>query len=224
MFLTIRSLLTPEEVARLQAIGQQMKFLDGKLTNTLHTAKQNLQAPRDPSNALYMESAAIVSNAYLRSREFGDFTLAKQLSHPLLSRYDVGMKYGGHSDSAHLPIPPNILLRTDLSSTVFISDPSAYEGGELVIHVGDHRVPVKLGAGDAIVYPSTWLHEVTEVTSGSRLVSVCFIESMIRDQHRRTQLYELKRVAELEKDRMSWDNRMRMEVAVQNLLRMWSEG
>ena len=223
MFLTIRSLLTPDEVARLQVIGQQMKFVDGKLTNTLHTAKQNLQAPRDPGNVLYMESTKIVTGGYMRSREFGDFTLAKQFSQPLMSRYDVGMKYGGHSDSAHLPIPPNILLRTDLSSTVFLNDPADYDGGELVIHVGDHKVPLKLNAGDAVVYPSTWLHEVTEVTRGSRLVSVCFIESMIRDQHQRTQLSELKRVAELEKDRMTWDNRMRMEVALQNLLRMWSE-
>ncbi len=223
MFLTIRSLLTPDEVARLQAIGREMKFVDGKLTNALHTAKQNLQAPRDPGNALYTESANIVIGAYIRSREFGDFTLAKQFSQPLMSRYDIGMKYGGHSDSAHLPIPPNILLRTDLSSTVFLNDPADYDGGELVIHVGSHKVPLKLAAGDCVVYPSTWLHEVTEVTRGSRLVSVCFIESMIRDQHQRTQLVELKRVAELEKDRMAWENRMRMEVALQNLLRMWSE-
>lgn len=223
MFLTIKSLLTPEEVARMQAIAAEMKFVDGKLTNALHTAKQNLQAPRDPNNALYAESVKIVTGAYIRSREFGDFTLAKQLSQPLMSRYDTGMKYGGHSDSAHLPIPPSILLRTDLSSTVFLNDPKDYDGGELVIHVGDHKVPLKLAAGDCVVYPSTWLHEVTEVTRGSRLVAVCFIESMIRDQHQRTQLYELKRVAELERGRMQWDNYMRMEVALQNLLRMWSE-
>lgn len=223
MFLTIRSLLTQEEVARLRAIAKQMTFVDGKLSNSVHPAKQNLQASRDPRDALYMESAQIVSNAYVRSREFGHFTLAKLFSQPLLSRYNVGMKYGAHSDSAHLPLPPDTILRTDISSTVFISDPTSYEGGELIIHVGNHQVPIKLAAGDAIFYPSTWLHEVAEVTKGSRLVSISFIESMIRDEHQRTQLYELRQVAELEKDSMSWDNRTRMEVALQNLLRMWSE-
>ena len=223
MFLTIRSLLTQEEVARLQAIAQQMNFVDGKLSNTTHIAKQNLQASRDPRDSMYVESAQIVTNGYVRSREFGNFTLAKQFSQPLMSRYDVGMKYGVHSDSAHLPIPPSTILRTDLSSTVFLNDPSTYGGGELVIHAGDQPITLKMNAGDAVIYPSTWLHEVTEVTSGSRLVSICFIESMIRDQHQRTQMFELKRVAEEERDRMTWDNRMRMEVALQNLLRMWSD-
>jgi PKHD-type hydroxylase len=209
-------------VARLQAISQQMKFVDGKATNSLHIAKQNLQAPRDPSDALYTESVRIASAAYMRSREFGDFTVAKQLSAPLLSRYDLGMKYGMHADSAHFPIPPNILLRTDLSSTVFLNDPDSYDGGELVLQMGDQSKSIKLAAGDAIVYPSTWLHEVTEVTRGSRLVLVTFIESMIRDQHQRTQYTELKRVFDREKDAISWDSQMSFNVVIQNLMRMWS--
>lgn len=222
MFLVIKSLLTPEEISRLTAISQEMKFVDGKLTNTIHPAKQNLQAPRDPGDALYAESVRIVSAAYARSKEFREFAYPKQMSHPLLSRYDVGMKYGQHCDAAYLPIPPNVVLRTDLSSTVFISDPATYHGGELVIHLGSQPVPIKLAAGDAVVYPSTTIHEVAEVTSGSRLVSVSFIESMIRDAHLRTQLYDLNMLAEAEKERMSWDGRVRLEAAIQNLMRMWA--
>jgi PKHD-type hydroxylase len=223
MFLIIKSLLTREEVARLEAIGREMKFVDGKLTNATHPAKQNLQAPRDPSDALYADSVRIVSGAYMRSPQFRHFALAKQTSQPLLSRYDVGMKYGRHCDSAYLPIPPATLLRTDLSSTVFISDPETYDGGELLIHLGEQPVPIKLDAGDAVIYPSTTIHEVTEVTRGSRLVSITFIESMIRDNHLRTQFYELGQVAEAEKETMTWESRVRLEAAIQNLMRLWAD-
>jgi len=223
MFLIIKSLLTPEEVARLTAIAGEMKFVDGKLTNTIHPDKQNLQAPRDPGDALYAESVRIVSAAYMRNQQFRDFAYPKQMAAPLMSRYEVGMKYGKHCDAAYLPIPPNIVLRTDISSTVFISDPASYEGGELVIHLGSQPVPIKLDPGDAVVYPSTTIHEVAPVTAGTRLVSITFIESMLRDVQQRTQLYELNMVAQDEKDRMSWASRVRLEAAIQNIMRMWAE-
>ena len=223
MFLIIKSVLTPEEIVRLTAISKEMTFVDGRLTNAAHPDKQNLQAPRDPGNALYAESVRIVSTAYMRNQRFREFAYPKQMSHPLMSRYDAGMKYGKHCDAAYLPIPPNVVLRTDLSSTVFISDPASYEGGELIIHLGSQSIPVKLGAGDVVVYPATTIHEVAPVTSGTRLVSITFIESMLRDTWQRTQLYELNRVAEDEKERMSWDGRVRLEAAIQNLMRMWAE-
>jgi PKHD-type hydroxylase len=131
------------------------------------------------------------------------------------------MKYGRHSDMAFMPVPPNVILRSDLSSTAFISDPASYDGGELIIHLGSQPVPIKLDAGDAVVYPSTTLHEVSEVTSGSRLVSVSFIESLIRETDLRTLLHEFNEVAEAEKGNMTWDNRVRLEGAIQNLKRMW---
>ena len=223
MFLIIKSMLTPEEIARLTAIAGEMKFVDGKLTNTIHPEKQNLQAPRDPADALYAESVRIVSAAYMRNQQFRDFAYPKQMAAPLMSRYEAGMKYGKHCDAAYLPIPPNIVLRTDLSSTVFISDPASYEGGELVIHLGSQSVPIKLAAGDAVVYPSTTIHEVAPVTAGTRLVSITFIESMLRDMNQRTQLYELNMVAADEKERMSWEGRVRLEAAIQNIMRMWAE-
>jgi PKHD-type hydroxylase len=223
MFLIIKSMLTPEEVARLRAIAGDMKFVDGKLTNSIHPDKQNLQAPRDPGDALYAESVKIVSTAYMRNKQFREFAYPKQMAHPLMSRYDVGMKYGQHCDAAYLAIPPNVVLRTDLSSTVFLSDPASYEGGELVIHLGSQPVPIKLDAGDAVVYPSTTIHEVAPVTAGTRLVSITFIESMLRDVQQRTQLYELNMVAENEKERMTWAGRVRLEAAIQNIMRMWAE-
>jgi PKHD-type hydroxylase len=223
MFLQIKGLLTAAEVERLTQLSQEMTFVEGRLTNLANPTKKNLQADRDPKDARYSESVQIVTVAYGRSREFRDFALPKRMSHPLLSRYDQGMQYGAHADSAFLPIPPNIVLRTDLSTTVFISDPASYEGGELVVHLGAQAVSFKGGPGDAVVYPSTMLHEVALVRSGSRLVSVAFIESMIADEFKRTQLFELNEVAALEGSKMSWANKVRFEVARNNLMRLWSD-
>jgi PKHD-type hydroxylase len=133
------------------------------------------------------------------------------------------MKYGAHADAAYLTMTNGAMLRSDLSCTVFISHPSSYEGGELVIHAGTRPIIMKGLPGEAIVYPSTYLHEVRPVKSGQRLVSITFIESLIKDEHKRTQLYELNEVGALEGLKMSWESRVRLEVVRQNLLRMWSD-
>ena len=132
------------------------------------------------------------------------------------------MQYGAHADAAIIHIG-NARLRSDLSCTVFINDPAAYEGGELSIVVGNFAVPIKGAAGEAIIYPSTALHEVVPVRSGQRLVSITFIESHIADAHQRTQVYELNEIAALEGNTMKWESRVRLDVVRQNLLRMWAK-
>ena len=223
MFLEIKGLLNPAEVARLTALSEELDFVDGRITNPNHPAKHNLQITGDFKNPKHVESAKIVAAAFPRSREFCAFAFPTRTSIPILSRYDPGMKYGVHADGAYLPIAQNTVIRTDLSATVFIADPATYEGGELVIHLGTRSVSFKGAPGDAIVYPSTMLHEVRPVRSGSRLVSLVFIESKIADEHRRKQLYELSEVAVLEGDKMSAENRARFEVVLENLMRMWSD-
>ncbi|MGH8177663.1 MAG: Fe2+-dependent dioxygenase, partial [Steroidobacter sp.] len=94
--------------------------------------------------------------------------------------------------------------------------------GELSIAIGNQAIPFKGAPGEAIVYPSTTLHEVVPVRSGQRLVSITFIESYIIDQHQRMQVYELNEIAALEGNTMSWENRVRLDVVRQNLMRMWS--
>jgi PKHD-type hydroxylase len=221
MFLEIRELLNPQEVARLVALSRELRFVDGKASNPANTTKDNLQA--DLGDPRYQESTQIVSAAFARSREFRDFAFPKRICPPLLARYEAGMKYGAHADAALIAVG-NTNIRSDLSCTVFISDPSTYEGGELVTHLGTRPVVFKGRPGEAIVYPSTMLHEVRPVRSGQRLVSITFIESLIADEHRRTQLYELNEVGALEGLKMDWENRVRLEVVRQNLLRMWSDG
>ncbi|MEO8346667.1 MAG: Fe2+-dependent dioxygenase [Betaproteobacteria bacterium] len=219
MFLKIKNLLNAQEIARLVALSRELRFVDGRVSNPANVTKSNLQA--DAGDPKYAESVQIVSAAFMRSREFMDYTMPKRLAPPLLSRYEPGMKYGAHADAAILQIG-NERLRSDLSCTVFVSDASTYEGGELVIVAGNQSLPFKEAAGTAIVYPSTTLHEVVPMRAGQRLVSITFVESFIADQHRRIQVYELNEIAALEGNSMRWESRVRLDVVRQNLMRMWS--
>jgi PKHD-type hydroxylase len=219
VFLKIKNLLAPAEIARLVALSREIRFVDGRASNPANTSKNNLQA--DPADQRYVESVQIVSNALGRSREFMDFAMPKHIAPPLLCRYEPGMKYGGHADAALIQVG-NARLRSDLSCTAFINDPATYEGGELSIEIGNLAIPIKGAAGEAIVYPSTTLHEVVPVRSGQRLVSITFIESYIADEHQRTQVYELNEIAALEGTTMRWESRVRLDVVRQNLIRMWS--
>jgi PKHD-type hydroxylase len=220
VLLKIKNLLAPAEIARLAALSREIRFVDGRASNPANTTKNNLQA--DPGDQGYVESAQIVSSALGRSREFMDFAMPKHIAPPLLCRYEPGMQYGAHADAALIQIG-NARLRSDLSCTVFVNDPSSYDGGELSIEVGNLAIPFKGAAGEAIVYPSTTLHEVVPVRSGQRLVSITFIESYIADEHQRSQVYELNEIAALEGNTMKWESRVRLDVVRQNLMRMWSE-
>lgn len=219
MFLKIGKLLADPEIARLKTLGRELRFLNGRVSNPANQTKENLQA--DHSDPKYTESVQIVNAAFARSREFVDYAMPKRVAPPLLCRYEPGMKYGAHADAALIQLG-NVNLRSDLSCTVFVSEPESYEGGELSIVVGNQAIAFKGAAGDAVVYPSTALHEVVPVRSGQRLVSITFIESFVSDQHQRTQIYELNEIAALEGLAMKWENRVRLDVVRQNLLRMWS--
>jgi len=219
MFIEIKKLLTDAELAHLTALSQSMAFEDGRTTNTGFDQKQNLQV--DPADKAFAESAAVVTNALARSRQFQDFAFPRRLAPPRMARYEAGMKYGAHADAAYMAVPGGA-LRSDVSCTVFLSDPRTYDGGELVLHLGVRALPLKAEAGSAILYPSTTLHEVAPVRAGVRLVSLTFIESVIPDEQERAMLFELGEVSALEGASMSELGRMRLEVVRQNLMRKWS--
>jgi len=219
VFLKIKNLLSGAEIERLLQLSREVRFVDGRISNPANESKQNLQA--DVSDPKYAESSQIIASAFARSREFMSFTLAKRIAPPLMSRYEAGMKYGAHADAAVIQLP-KVMLRSDLSCTVFIGDPATYDGGELALAVGNQSIAFKGLPGEAIVYPSTLLHEVIPVRSGQRLVSITFIESLIADQHQRLQIYELNEIAALEGKAMQHDSRVRLDVVRQNLMRMWS--
>ena len=219
MFLKIKNLLSAAEVGRLSELAAELRFVDGRVSNPANVTKENLQA--DPRDAKYAESVQVLQAALARSREFVDFAMPKRIAPPLLCRYEPGMKYGAHADAAIIQVSA-VRLRSDLSCTIFVGDPASYEGGELAIVAGNQTVAFKGLPGEAIVYPSTLLHEVVPVRSGQRLVAITFIESFIADQHQRMQVHELNEIAALEGNTMRWENRVRLDVVRQNLMRMWS--
>lgn len=219
MFLEVKGLLNQAEVTRLLELSRELKFIDGRASNPANVTKTNFQADLGDPN--YHESSQIVAGAMGRSRAFNDFAMPKRIAPPLMLRYDTAQKYGVHADAAYMQVPGGP-LRSDVSCTVFIAEPSSYQGGELTIHLGIRPIVIKGAPGDCILYPSTTLHEVQPVRSGVRIVSITFIESLVADQEKRNLLYELNEVGALEGLNMSWENRVRFEAARQNLLRRWS--
>jgi len=220
MFLELPDILNPAEVARLRAIAASARFAAGRLSNPHSSVKNNLQIDHaDPS---YAEASALMATALQRSEPFRDFAFLRVLAPPMLSKYAPGMSYGAHADAAFLPVGPRP-LRSDLSCTLFVSDPTTYEGGELSVRLGGREILFKGRSGSAVVYPSNTLHEVKPVRTGERLVGLTFIESRIADPYHREMLYELNEIAALEGFNMSWDNRTRLQRVRNNLLRMWGE-
>ena len=220
MFLLVENLLAPAEVHTIAEIARQAKFIDGRLSNPHNIAKDNVIADvtNDP---LARQAGQIALAALQRSEAARNFVFPSRVAVPTLLRYDAGMKYGAHIDAAFLPLGPQP-LRSDVSCTFFISNPTDYEGGELLIHLGTEVTRIKGQAGSAVLYPSTRVHQVTPVTSGARLVMITFIESQIPDEMQRELLYTLNEVRALEGLKMEWQNRTQLEYVSANLLRMWS--
>lgn len=219
MFLEIEGVLTPQEVDHLRSLAARARFVNGRISSPHSTVKDNLQI--DHADEAYEASSRLMATALQRSEPFRNFTFPALMAPPLLARYEPAMKYGVHSDSAIIQLGQRA-LRSDVSCTIFLNPPEAYEGGALAVHLGDRRVEFKLQPGAAVLYPSTTLHEVTPVTSGERLVGITFIESQIADPALRQLLYDLDEVAALEGANMSWENRVRLQHVRTNLRRMWS--
>ncbi|HEY6483439.1 MAG TPA: Fe2+-dependent dioxygenase [Steroidobacteraceae bacterium] len=219
MFLQIENFLSPAEVQSIGEIAGQAKFIEGRRSNPHNITKDNVIG--DPNDPMAQKAAQIALTALQRSEEARNFVFPQRVALPSLCRYAPGMKYGPHIDAAYLPVGSQP-LRSDVSCTIFISSPDAYQGGELVAHMGSELIRVKGNSGSAVFYPSTTLHQVVPVTAGERLVLITFIESQIPDQLQRDMLYALGEVRALEGLKMDWRNRTQLEYVIANLLRMWS--
>lgn len=219
MFLQIDNFLTAAEVETVTEISRSTKFVDGRRSNPHNVTKNNVIA--DAADPMAQKAAQIALGAFQRSEEAKNFVLPQRLAVPSLCRYDVGMNYGPHTDAAFLPVGQQP-LRSDVSCTIFISDPAAYQGGELTIYLGTESVRIKGSPGAAVFYPSTTVHQVAPVTSGERLVIITFIESQVPDQMQRHLLYTLAEVRALEGLKMDWRNQIQLEYVIANLHRLWS--
>jgi len=219
MFLQIEDLLSAAEARAVTEIARQAKFVDGRRSNPHNTTKVNVVG--DPSDSMAVKASQIALAALQRSEQVKNFVFPQAMALPSLCRYDVGMKYGAHTDAAFLPTGAQP-LRSDVSCTIFISDPADYQGGELLIYLGTEELRIKGNAGSAVFYASTTVHQVVPVTAGARLVMITFIQSQIPDQLQRDLLYTLGEVRALEGLKMDWSRRIQLEYVIANLHRMWS--
>ncbi len=220
MFLEIPDLLAPAELARLRELAGGATFVDGRVSNPHSQVKNNLH--HDRGDAAFGEASQILAAALHRSEPFRLFAFPRRFAAPTLTKHRHGMHYGLHADAAQI-MSGQKPIRTDLSCTIFLSDPATYEGGELAVLLGTRPVLFKGQAGSALVYPSTTLHEVRPVANGERLVGITFVESLIPDGPAREMIYELGEVSALEGLRMSLEGRARLDAAINNLKRAWME-
>jgi PKHD-type hydroxylase len=161
-----------------------------------------------------------------RNPTFSSAALPLHVLPPMFNRYDEGMTFGAHVDGSIRVVPgTGMRLRTDVSSTLFLTPPEDYDGGELVVHdtYGSHHV--KLPAGHMVVYPATSMHSVTPVTRGSRWGSFFWTQSMVKDDWRRTMLYDLDQSIISIRSRLPDDDPavVGLTAHYHNLIRHWSE-
>ncbi|MEG3147320.1 Fe2+-dependent dioxygenase [Sphingomonas sp. RT2P30] len=220
MFLRIPDVLTAAELAQLRAIAARTTFVDPKKGSAFVSPLKNNRWLAEPE--ALRQSAQMVGDAIYRNESFRAFAFPKAMMPPVLTRYDEGMHYGIHVDSAFMTTGQRV-LRSDLSCTVFVSDESEYEGGSLRIGLGSSDVHIKGKAGSAIVYPSTSIHEVEPVRAGTRLVVTTFIESRIADAEQRELLYELMEIGAIAGEKMDIKTYTRLQRVQQNLLRRWGD-
>jgi PKHD-type hydroxylase len=225
MMLHIPQVLNAAEVARCREVMAKGAWIDGRVTAGHQSAKvkHNLQLPENSPEA--RELGNMVIEAVGRSNLFMSAVLPKQVFPPLFNRYDAGMTFGAHVDNAVRGHPAlGARIRTDVSSTLFISAPEDYDGGELVVQdtYGGHSV--KLPAGDMIVYPASSLHHVTPITRGSRIASFFWTQSMVREDAKRSLLFDLDAaIIKLGRDQPEHVSVVEFTAVYHNLLRQWAE-
>ena len=218
MFKEIPDLLTAEQVNSLRQIASKAKFVDGRLTNPHNKAKNNLQIS-DPT--AYEQSVRVIMQAMSAHEDFRNFTFPAAIMPPMITMYEPGMAYGAHADAALIRLPTNQTIRSDISCTIFLEEPAAYEGGALLVRLGTAEFRFKGAPGSAIVYPSDTMHQVEPVTRGRRLVAIFFMQSRIADPWRRQMMYEINEIAALEGLKMDWENFSRLQLFREKLMRHW---
>jgi PKHD-type hydroxylase len=225
MLLHVPDVLSQAQVRQARAALDATEWVDGRVTAGAQSAraKDNMQLPE--SHPVAREMGDMILAALQRSALFMSAALPLKVFPPLFNRYEGGQSFGTHVDNSIRTVAgtPH-RVRTDLSATLFLSEPADYDGGELSVEdtYGVHSI--KLPAGDMILYPATSLHHVTPVTRGSRVSSFFWIQSMVRDDGQRTLLFDLDAtVQQLVADAPGHPAPVRLTGIYHNLLRRWAD-
>ncbi|HYC35450.1 MAG TPA: Fe2+-dependent dioxygenase [Usitatibacter sp.] len=225
MLLEIPGVLTPDEVSRARARLEAADWVDGNVTSGHQSAKAKYNEQIPETSPLARELGEAVLVALARSPLFMSAALPKQVFPPLFNRYREGMTFGNHIDAAiRSHGPTGVRIRTDISATLFISPPSEYDGGELLVEDTYGVKRVKLDAGSLVIYPATSLHRVEPITRGARTASFFWIQSLVRDDAQRTLLFDLDMsIIRLTQANPGDPSLIGLTGVYNNLLRMWSQ-
>lgn len=224
MVVEIPELLSKAEVEEARATLMAADWVDGRTTagHRAQNVKRNGQL--SPDNPLARKLSDLILDRLARTPLFIAAALPLRILPPKFNRYEGGGAYGNHVDSAIFPVPGTMQhVRSDISSTLFLSDPDDYDGGDLVIEdmFGEHRV--KLPAGHLIVYPGSSLHRVTPVTRGTRLAAFFWTQSLVAADERRRTLFQLDNaIQSLSADHPDHASVDELTNVYHNLLRQWS--
>lgn len=227
MLVRIPNLLSQDEVARCRQALETTPWVDGRVTAGEQSAKAKFNLQVSESDPRARALGEMILGALGRNPDFVSAALPLRVFPPLFNRYDVGMKFDAHVDNAirHVSAAGGMRIRTDVSSTLFLSPPQDYDGGELVIQdvYGEHAV--KLEAGDLVVYPATSLHRVNAITRGSRWAAFFWAQSMVKDDGQRALLYDLDRSIQAVRAELTDDHAAARSLTAtyHNLLRRWAE-
>ena len=224
MILSIPDVLTGEQVSHARRLLDEAAWVDGRVTAGHQSArtKDNLQL--DENDPLARQLGDQIVTALQRNPLFISAALPLRVFPPLFNRYEGGQSFGNHVDNAIRQSISGMRIRTDVSATLFLSEPDEYDGGELMIEdtFGVHAV--KLPAGHMVLYPASSLHHVRPVLRGARVASFFWLQSMVRDDGQRTLLFDLdnaiRRVAgEIPESPAP----VQLTAVYHNLLRRWAE-
>jgi PKHD-type hydroxylase len=222
MLVKIPDLLIPLQLEALCSVLRQNQFVDGKLSagKNARLEKNNQELAADEDDYAVLNN--VVMTALVRHPIYLQNAMPAKICAPIYARYTTGMAYGGHIDDPIMG-PANSRYRSDISISVFLNGPEEYEGGELCIETPQGSAEIKLPAGHAILYPSTSYHSVNKVTSGERLVAVCWVQSYIRRADQREILVQLDRARESLAADVNSPAYQQVNLAYANLFRMWAE-
>jgi len=224
MLAHIEAVLSADQVALCRERLAASEWVDGRVTAGQQSAevKRNLQIPEGAPVA--RELGDLILGVLGRNPHFVSAALPRRVFPPLFNRYDAGMDFGAHVDNA-IRFSNGVRFRTDVSCTLFLSEPEEYDGGELIIEdvYGEHAV--KLAAGDMILYPATSLHRVAPITRGSRWAAFFWTQSMVKSDEQRTLLLNLDQAIQKLSLKVGQGDPeiVSLTGGYHNLLRMWSE-
>lgn len=222
MIICMANILTSEELGLIIDRLKNAEFVDGKLTAGWYAQQVKNNAQLKNNAAPTQELRNLVNQALKRNSLFQIAARPKAIRPIMFSRYQGGMYYGTHIDNAIMG--DEELMRSDLSLTLFLSDPATYTGGELVIESAQGEQAFKLDAGSMVVYPTTTLHRVEPVTEGERLAAVTWVQSLVRDAHNREILFDLDTVRDtlFQKSGKTAEFDL-LSKSIANLLRKWAD-